>query len=158
MVKKGLLPSHQFVLPNILTIHQRGRAYVVSDRDRDVAIAGPEGIGYHQAFGCPTYSLGEPHYTELLLTKGYRIIIDWFQEVSANPEYENEEVEISESDGSETLDGAEPFMPAPEGMEAGYQGDRGILMDAWLPIDQPQETAVDATAPDSAIQITNWGD
>jgi len=33
--------------------------------------------------------LGEPYYSESMLPKGYKTIIDWFQEVGLDPEYAN---------------------------------------------------------------------
>jgi hypothetical protein len=33
--------------------------------------------------------LGEPYYSEAMLPTGYKIIIDWFQEVAADPDYAN---------------------------------------------------------------------
>jgi len=43
------------------------------------------------AHGCPTFSLGEPYYTETMLPNGYKTVLDWFQEVAADEKYENPE-------------------------------------------------------------------
>jgi hypothetical protein len=41
------------------------------------------------------YSLGEPYYSELMLPKGYKTVINWFQEVViGGEEYENPEIII----------------------------------------------------------------
>ena len=52
-------------------------------------MAGPEGTKLIPAHSCPVFSLGEPYYTEMMLPKGYRTVIDWFQEVAQNPSYAN---------------------------------------------------------------------
>lgn len=31
--------------------------------------------------------MGEPHYTEAMLPRGYKTVIDWFQEVAADSDY-----------------------------------------------------------------------
>lgn len=43
------------------------------------------------------FSLGEPYYSELMLPKGYKEILRWFQEVAADEEYENPEFERVDS-------------------------------------------------------------
>ena len=42
-----------------------------------------------EAHGAPVFSLGEPYYAEMMLPKGYKTIINWFQEVAADPFYAN---------------------------------------------------------------------
>jgi hypothetical protein len=44
-----------------------------------------------EAYGCPVFSLGESYFTESMLPKGYKTVIDWFQEVAAGTNYANPE-------------------------------------------------------------------
>ena len=39
-----------------------------------------------QGYGCPAFSLGEPYYSEVMLPKGYKTVVAWFEEVAADPE------------------------------------------------------------------------
>ncbi|RDW56435.1 hypothetical protein BP5796_13184 [Coleophoma crateriformis] len=68
---------------------KRGRVYIVSDEPCGMFLAGPEGHRTVAGYGAPVFSLGVPYYTELLLPKGYRKVIDWIQEVADTPDYEN---------------------------------------------------------------------
>ena len=68
---------------------QRGRAYVVSQEPCGTFLAGPEGHKTVDAHGCPAFSLGELYYSEAMLPKGYKTVIDWFQEVASYPDYAN---------------------------------------------------------------------
>ncbi|KAI9745257.1 MAG: hypothetical protein M1818_001536 [Claussenomyces sp. TS43310] len=77
---------------------KRGRAYVLSDGPANIPLAGPAGRKHFQSYGCPSYSLGEPHYTEVMLPKGYRLVLDWFQKVHETANYENEEIIIHDND------------------------------------------------------------
>ncbi|RKF54922.1 putative mitochondrial 40S ribosomal protein MRP2 [Golovinomyces cichoracearum] len=70
----------------------RGRAYIVSPEPCGYFIAGPQGSEESNATGCPTFSLGEPFYPEKLLAVGYKLIIDWFEEVASDPHYMNPEI------------------------------------------------------------------
>ncbi len=90
---------------NIKTLVQRGRAYIISTKPASTPLAPSEGNSYtnpdddtittSDCYGCPVYSLGEPYYSELMLPKGYKVVLDWFQEVSASGEdYKNPEVVI----------------------------------------------------------------
>lgn len=69
--------------------NQRGRAFYVSDEPCGTFLAGAEGNRNVPAHGCPVFSLGEPYYAETMLPKGYKTIVDWFQEVAADPNYAN---------------------------------------------------------------------
>jgi hypothetical protein len=57
--------------------------------------------------------LGEPYYAETMLPKGYKTIVDWFQEVGLNPEYANptfQRIEIDEDDDDDDDDNEQkPF-------------------------------------------------
>lgn len=70
-------------------IFQRGRVYQISDEPQGTFTAPPEGRRRVEAYGAPVFSLGEPYYSEALLPKGYKLIIDWFQEVAADHDYAN---------------------------------------------------------------------
>lgn len=49
------------------------------------------------SYGCPAHSLGERYYSEVMLPKGYKTILDWFQEVAtAGKGYENPAVVVVE--------------------------------------------------------------
>ncbi|KAI0996706.1 hypothetical protein K3495_g11477 [Podosphaera aphanis] len=67
----------------------KGRAYVISDEPMGSFVADSEGSKVMQAKGCPTFSLGEPYYPEDMLSEGYKMIIDWFEEVASDPDYKN---------------------------------------------------------------------
>jgi hypothetical protein len=48
--------------------------------------------------------LGEPYYAESMLPKGYRTIIDWFQEVNLDPDFANptfQRIEFEEEEDEE---------------------------------------------------------
>lgn len=64
-------------------------------------LAGPEGRQTIAAFGAPVFSLGVPYYTELLLPRSYRTIVDWFQEVAETPDYENPVFQRMDDDGGD---------------------------------------------------------
>jgi hypothetical protein len=92
---------------NIKTLIQRARAYIISTKPASTPLAPSDGNAYtnpddnnttvSDCYGCPVYSLGEPYYSELMLPKGYEIVLDWFQEVVAGGEdYENPEVVIEQ--------------------------------------------------------------
>ncbi len=68
---------------------QRGRVYIISPEPEGTFLADHKCRKYNPAYGCPVYSLGEPYYAEAMLPRGYRTIIDWFQEVGLNPDYAN---------------------------------------------------------------------
>ncbi|CAG8957276.1 hypothetical protein HYFRA_00010699 [Hymenoscyphus fraxineus] len=72
-------------------LDERGRAYFVSDEPCGQFLAGPQGTKRIPAHGCPCFSLNEPYYSELMLPKGYKTVINWFNEVSADAEYMNPE-------------------------------------------------------------------
>ncbi|KAF7939259.1 uncharacterized protein EAE97_007339 [Botrytis byssoidea] len=60
----------------------RGRVYLNSPEPAGTYLAGPDGTRRIIALGSPVFSLSEPYYTECLLPKGYRTVIDFFQEVA----------------------------------------------------------------------------
>ncbi|THV45415.1 hypothetical protein BGAL_0492g00070 [Botrytis galanthina] len=60
----------------------RGRVYLNSPEPAGTYLAGPDGTRRIIAFGSPVFSLSEPYYTECLLPKGYRTVIEFFQEVA----------------------------------------------------------------------------
>jgi hypothetical protein len=91
----------------MLTEHsQRGRAYTISPEPAGTFIAPHNGRKRVPAYGCPVFSLGEPYYNEALLPKGYKTVLDWFQEVALDPEYENPELQRFDVGGED--DESEP--------------------------------------------------
>ncbi|KAG9235573.1 Arb2 domain-containing protein [Amylocarpus encephaloides] len=80
----------------------RGRAYVMSHQNSGLCLAGPEGGKRSPSHGCPTFSLGEAYYTELLFPKGYKVILDWLDQVSHIPGYVNPTIERSETCSAES--------------------------------------------------------
>jgi hypothetical protein len=62
---------------------------LVSQEPCGTFVAGPEGNKAAFAHGCPVFSLGEPYYTEAMLPKGYKTLVDWFQEVASDADYAN---------------------------------------------------------------------
>jgi hypothetical protein len=88
----------------LLTSLQRGRVYILSSEPEGTFLADDKGGKYVPAYGCPVFSLGEPYYAESMLPKGYKTILDWFQEVGLDPEYANptfERYDVGESDEEE---------------------------------------------------------
>ncbi|TVY76155.1 hypothetical protein LSUE1_G007513, partial [Lachnellula suecica] len=107
----------------------RGRAYFISPEPAGTFLAGPEGAKYIPATGCPVFSLSEPYYSETMLPKGYKVVVDWFQEVAADPDYANpkfERIDVGgESDNEEPTwgDGAGNGQALEAGVdEAGETG------------------------------------
>ena len=62
---------------------------MVSQEPCGTFLAGPEGRKTVDAHGCPVFSLGEPYYSEAMLPKGYKTVMDWLQEVASNLHYAN---------------------------------------------------------------------
>ncbi|RFU33715.1 hypothetical protein B7463_g2621, partial [Scytalidium lignicola] len=99
----------------------RARVYLPSEEPCEVFIAGPNGRPRQKipAHGCPCFSLGEPYYSEALLPKGFKVVLDWFQEVAQDPCYANpgfvildeEDDEEDEEDGGSEYEGAVEFKP-----------------------------------------------
>lgn len=92
--------------------------YVISPEPAGTYLAGPEGRKHIPAYGCPVFSLSEPYYSETMLPKGYKTLVDWFQEVAvdldyANPKFEridvgdksDDEEEFAWNTGDGALDG-----------------------------------------------------
>ncbi|PMD32288.1 hypothetical protein L207DRAFT_640108 [Hyaloscypha variabilis F] len=82
----------------------RGRVYILSSEPAGTFLADHKGAKYVPAYGCPVFSLGEPYYAESMLPKGYRTIIDWFQEVNLDPDYANptfQRIDFEEEDEEE---------------------------------------------------------
>ncbi|TAQ89764.1 hypothetical protein B7494_g1919 [Chlorociboria aeruginascens] len=91
-------------------LSNRARAYVPSPEPLGTYLYGPEGLKREPAHGCPTFALGESGLSELMLPKGYKIILEWFQQVAADKDYENpvyQRIDMggeSEEEGGETED------------------------------------------------------
>ncbi|KAF4612813.1 hypothetical protein G7Y89_g15559 [Cudoniella acicularis] len=72
---------------------KKGRAYIVSSEPSGTFLAGPRGRKKVEAHGCPVFSLGEPYYSEMLLVRGYKAVLDWMAEVGYDRGYENPKLE-----------------------------------------------------------------
>jgi len=110
-------------------MRDRGRAYLVSDEPCGTFLAGPVGYRHIGAYGCPVFSLGEPYYTETLLPRGYKTVVDWFQEVAEDPEYANPEYERYDEDeegASEVADWGEEHF---EDRLVGEKGGKGRVFE-----------------------------
>jgi hypothetical protein len=81
---------------------------LISPEPRGTFLAGPDGNRRVQAHGCPAFSLGEPYYSETMLPKGYKTVIDWFQEVAADPDYANPHFVRFDDDDSDVEEPQEP--------------------------------------------------
>jgi hypothetical protein len=101
---------------------QRGRAYLISPEPAGTFIAPHNGRKRIPAYGCPVFSLGEPYYNEALLPKGYKTVLDWFQEVALDPEYENPEFQRFDVGGED--DESEP--------EQGWKEGEGVNLNGGL--------------------------
>ncbi|TVY23806.1 hypothetical protein LHYA1_G006774 [Lachnellula hyalina] len=71
----------------------RGRAFLISPEPAGTFLSGPEGTKRIQACGCPIFSLAEPYYSETMLPKGYKTILNWFYDVASDPNYANPKFE-----------------------------------------------------------------
>ncbi|KAM3080836.1 hypothetical protein ACMFMG_004791 [Clarireedia jacksonii] len=60
----------------------RSRVYTLSSEPEGTFLVGPEGNKRSLGHGSPVFSLGEPFYTECMLPKGYKTVLQWFQEVA----------------------------------------------------------------------------
>lgn len=68
---------------------KRGRAYVQSEEPVGTYICDHKGSRRVHGYGCPAFSSGEPYYSETMIPKAYRAVVDWFKEVAADEKYEN---------------------------------------------------------------------
>ncbi|KAL2065931.1 hypothetical protein VTL71DRAFT_3601 [Oculimacula yallundae] len=105
--------SHEITYPEFGDwLLKRGRAFVQSHEPVGTFLCGPEGGKRVHAYGCQVFSSGERYYSETMLPKAYKVVVDWFKEVAAVPEYENPELvrfdvggEEEEEVGPQTWDG-----------------------------------------------------
>jgi len=74
-------------------LSKRVRAYFVSPEKLETAITGRE------AFGCNCYASGESLYQENAIVRSWRSILDWFNRLYADPEFQ--EVPFAGMDGGE---------------------------------------------------------
>jgi hypothetical protein len=97
--------------PCVLTdTSQRGRAYLISPEPAGTFLCDSLGTKRIHACGCPVFSLSEPYYSETMLPKGYKTVLNWFQEVAADTDYANpkfERVDIGGESDEERMWGAE---------------------------------------------------
>ncbi|KIY01409.1 uncharacterized protein Z520_02961 [Fonsecaea multimorphosa CBS 102226] len=73
-------------------ISKRCRAYFVSESPIETPIAGRE------RFGCNCYASGEQVYQENVIVKCWRHILDWFNMLYINQDYEEVEFEVFKED------------------------------------------------------------
>ncbi|KAI1212662.1 Arb2 domain-containing protein [Annulohypoxylon truncatum] len=94
-------------------LRKKARAYATSTEPAGMIISGPDGNPNTTTFteqGCPVFSSGSEHYTELTLIRARDIVLDWMQEVAMTPEdeeYTNPEYHVVYCDPKLDL-GAEP--------------------------------------------------
>lgn len=83
----------------------RGRVYTQSQEPAGIFMADKQGGKNIPAFGALVFSSGEPYYSETMIPQAHKVIIDWFKEVAADPEYENPKLERfdDESEEEDTL-------------------------------------------------------
>ncbi|KAI1779321.1 Arb2 domain-containing protein [Hypoxylon cercidicola] len=85
-------------------LKKKARAYVTCLEPAGIPLSGPEGNPKTTTFtslGCPVFSSGEPHYTEVTLIASAGHVLDWLQEVAMTPEgedYENPIFHIAYAD------------------------------------------------------------
>ncbi|KAH7333056.1 Arb2 domain-containing protein [Rhexocercosporidium sp. MPI-PUGE-AT-0058] len=85
--------SHEITNPKFGEwLLNRGRAYVQSEEPVGTFLCDHKGSKRLHAYGCPVFSSGEPYYSETMMPKAYKVVVDWFKEVAADPEYENPEL------------------------------------------------------------------
>lgn len=61
----------------------------MSDKPCDTLLANHQGTTKITGRGCPTFSLGEPYFTDKMLPRRYETVLAWLQEVAMDSEYEN---------------------------------------------------------------------
>jgi hypothetical protein len=124
VLQTGSLMYDSFLMQStMLTQHsQRGRAYIISAEPAGTFIAPHNGRKRVPAYGCPVFSLGEPYYNEALLPTGYKTVLDWFQEVALDPEYENPDFQRFDVGGED--DESEP--------EQGWKKGEGVNLNGGL--------------------------
>ncbi|EHK97557.1 hypothetical protein M7I_6710 [Glarea lozoyensis 74030] len=109
----------------------RGRAYATSDKLCGLFLAGPKGKKHLPGHGCPVFSLGEPHFSEMMLPKGYKVIIDWFQEVAGDPDYANPEMRNETRDmNGNIVDSDDEDEPEDR------KGWKAEDFEEWVPLDE----------------------
>ncbi|XXH05933.1 hypothetical protein Hte_012376 [Hypoxylon texense] len=85
-------------------LKNKARAYATSLEPAGIPLSGPEGNPKTTTFtslGCPVFSSGESHFTEVTLIAGAGLVLDWLQEVAMTPEgedYANPKFEIVYAD------------------------------------------------------------
>ncbi|KAF5018767.1 hypothetical protein F66182_9252 [Fusarium sp. NRRL 66182] len=95
---KASLISH----PPAVHIHylpiQRTRGYLISEEALDVPLAMPGGNPslMIEPLGCPCFSGGEPHFTELILVKALEPALCYLQEIALTPDFVNPDMAVAE--------------------------------------------------------------
>lgn len=77
---------------------------MISPEPASVFIADYNGRKRTPAYGCAVFSLGEPYYAETMLAKGYKIVLDWLQQVASTPGYKNPRFQRFDLGGSSDED------------------------------------------------------
>lgn len=104
---------------------KRGRVYLPSVKEAGDVICGPSGGKKVAAYGCNAFALGEEYYSECMLPRGYKVVVDWLSEVAGKDlqaakegkggGYVNETLEIDE----ESEDEDEGFAQSGDGGAVG---------------------------------------
>jgi hypothetical protein len=123
---------------------QRGRTYITSPEPASVFLSPPDGTKRIPAYGSPVFSLSEPYYSECMLPKGYKTIIDWFEEVAADPEYENPLFQRYDDEDEEEEEQQEP------GIELELNGVKQLQLNPVKEHDQ--EPSIDSAKQSSRIE------
>jgi hypothetical protein len=93
------------------------------------------------------FSLGEPYYIESMLPKGYKVIIDWFQEVAEDPDYANPEMH------NETRDMKGNIFESDDEDDEGGRGWKDGDFEEWVPLDKQRTGAILEEIKDDAEQV-----
>ncbi|KAL5330515.1 hypothetical protein ACEPPN_000032 [Leptodophora sp. 'Broadleaf-Isolate-01'] len=131
--------SHEITNPKFGEwLLKRGRAYVQSEEPVGTFLCDHKGSKRVHAYGCPVFSSGEPYYSETMMPKAHRVVVDWFKEVAADPEYENpqlvrfdfggEEDEVGPQTWDEGASGVREVEEV-EGGEGESEGDKQVEKD-----------------------------
>ncbi|KAI0883667.1 Arb2 domain-containing protein [Annulohypoxylon maeteangense] len=102
----GLVPAYELQNEEFVKVilRNRARAYATSTEPVGMVLSGPDGNPKTRTFteqGCPVFSSGSDHYTELTLIMARDIVLDWLQEVAMTPEgeeYLNPEYHVTFAD------------------------------------------------------------
>lgn len=118
-----------------------------------MAIGTPAGTRRKPGYGCNTYSLGVPYYSEMLLPVGYKTVIDYFLEVANDTRFENPKIFMVEPEEDDSTSWGRPEHPAATDTTENKQDvSEPVHSDIELVTDMVKDATL-ASLPDEAAQV-----